>query len=350
MKKLFDNDKKTKKIIMRNIIPLIMIVLFISRIIYCYMIIYPAFEINNPVSIYINESKNYNDLLLQLQFKAHIKNIYYFKQLALITKYIKSIKAGKYEITPQTTYLQAMQMFWNGRQKPVKLIFNNIRLKEDFASQIGNQLMLDSKALLDYLNNPSIVNSLGFDTVTIPAMFIPNTYEIYWNIPIDEFLRKMKKEYNQFWTTERLIKAKSMLLSPIEVSILASIVEEETNFKSEYPIIAGLYLNRLRKGMLLQADPTIKFAVKDFTLKRIFLKYLKTNSPYNTYKNHGLPPGPIRIPSISAIDGVLNYQNHTYLYMCAKEDLSGKHSFVTTLNEHSQNARKYHIKLNKLNI
>lgn len=350
MKNLFNKIERQKRFIIRNIILLVMIVLLVNGIAHCYIIISPAFEINKPVSVYIDKQKNYNDLFLQLQFNAHIKNINIFKQLILSIKYVKMIKSGRYELTPKTTYLQAIRMFCSRRQKPVKLIFNNIRLKKDFALRIGNQLMLDSGILLDHLDNPSIVNSFGFDTATIVAMFIPNTYEFYWDVSINEFLRRMKKEYNQFWTTERLAKAQSISLTPIEVSILASIVEEETNFKSEYSVIAGLYLNRLRKGMLLQADPTVKFAVKDFTLKRIFLKHLKTNSPYNTYKNHGLPPGPIKIPSISAIDGVLNYRNHSYLYMCAKEDLSGEHNFSITLSEHSRNVRKYRAKLYKLNI
>jgi len=342
--------RKQKKLIIKNIISLVMVVLLVNGIAFCYIIISPAFEISRPVFVYIDEKKNYNDLLLQLQFKAHIKSIRIFKQLASSIRCVENIKTGEYELTPKTTYLQALRIFRGGRQKPVKLIFNNIRTKKEFALRVGNQLMLDSEILLSYLNNPNIVEAFDFDTATIIAMFIPDTYEIYWDISIDKFLRRMKNEYDRFWTTERLAKAQSISLTSIEVSVLASIVEEETNLKSEYPIIAGLYLNRLKKGMLLQADPTVKFAVRDFTLKRIFFKHLKTNSPYNTYKNHGLPPGPIRIPSISAIDGVLNYQNHAYLYMCAKEDLLGGHNFATTLNEHSRNVRKYRAKLNKLNL
>jgi UPF0755 protein len=241
-------------------------------------------------------------------------------------------------------------MLRNGNQVPVKLTFNNIRLKKDFTERISHQLMLDSPTLLERLNDSSFAASLGFDTATIMTLFIPNTYEMYWNIPVDHFLKRMKTEYNRFWTKERLAKADAISLSPAEVSILASIVEEETAKKEEFLLVAGLYLNRLRKGMLLQADPTVKFAANDVTLRRILYHHLEIDSPYNTYKHPGLPPGPIRLPSISAIDAVLNYTEHSYLYMCAKEDFSGAHNFAVTLKEHNTNARNYQAALNRNNI
>jgi UPF0755 protein len=264
--------------------------------------------------------------------------------------YPDHVKAGKYAITPKTTYLEAVRMLRSGHQTPVKLTFNNIRLKKDFAERIGNQLIFDSEDLVDRLNDPDIAASFGLDTTTILTLFIPNTYEIYWNTPVDKFLERMKKEYDRFWTKERLAKTEEMHLSPTEVSILASIVEEETAAKQEYPVVAGLYMNRLKKGMLLQADPTVKFAVGDVTLRRILNAHLQVESPYNTYKNQGLPPGPIRIPSINGIDGVLNYRNHSYIYMCAKEDFSGTHNFAVTLDEHNRNAQKYREALNRNHI
>jgi UPF0755 protein len=313
-------------------------------------IISPAFDISKTTYIYIDDKKDYADLLSQLKLTGHLKNPELFRKLAAKMKYPENIKPGKYEITPKTTYLEAIRMLRSGRQVPVKLTFNNIRLKEDFAERISNQLMFDSGVLSDRLNDPEVAASLGFDTTTILTMFIPNTYEFYWNTPVDKFLERMKKEYDRFWTKERLEKAEAMHLSPAEVSILASIVEEETAAKPEYPVVAGLYFNRLKKGMLLQADPTVKFAVGDVTLKRILNAHLQVESPYNTYKNQGLPPGPIRIPSISGLDGVLNYQNHNYIYMCAKEDFSGTHNFAVTLNEHNRNAQKYREALNRNNI
>ena len=181
-------------------------------------------------------------------------------------------------------------------------------------------------------------------------MFIPNTYEVYWDTNIDSFLKRMQKEYKAFWNEDRKAKAQKIGLSPTEVSTLASIVEEEATYSDEYPIVAGLYLNRLKKGMRLEADPTVKFAVGDFGLRRILFKHLETESPYNTYKNTGLPPGPIRVPSIKAIDGTLSPAQHNYLFMCAKEDLSGRHNFSTTLAEHSRNATKYQRALNERGI
>jgi UPF0755 protein len=330
------------------------VIIFVTVIMVAGGIVYkklysPAFYQQNPIFIYIDGKKNYTHLLSQLETNE-ILDIRFFKQLALKLKYPENIKSGKYKINPNTSYLELVQMLKRGKQTPVKLTFNNIRLKKEFAEKISNQLMFDSSILLKHLNDSAVAASLGFNAETIMTLFIPNTYEMYWNISVDHFLERMKKEYNRFWNKERLAKAEKNHLSPVEVSVLASVVEEETNKKSEFPIVAGLYLNRLRKGMLLQADPTVKFAVGDITLRRIFNYHLQIDSPYNTYKYFGLPPGPIRIPSIAAIEGVLNYKEHSYLYMCAKEDFSGAHNFSVTLKEHNTNARKYREALNRNNI
>jgi UPF0755 protein len=313
-------------------------------------IVLPAFMTDKTTYIYIDEKKDYQAILNQLNSQSQIKDIHLFEQLASMMKYPQNIKIGKYEIKPQMNYLELIRMLRNGNQVPVKLTFNNIRLKKDFAEKIGSQLMFGQELLSDKLNQPEVCQSFGFDTTTIMCMFIPNSYEVYWTTPTMQFLERMKKEYDRFWTAERLKKAQGIPLSPVQVSILASIVEEETADKAEYPIVAGLYINRLRKGMLLQADPTVKFAVGDFELRRILLAHLEVDSPYNTYKNSGLPPGPIRIPSISGIDAVLNYTHHNYLYMVAKEDFSGHHNFAMTLAEHNQNADKYRAALNRNNI
>ena len=341
--------KKTTKIIFGILILLLLLVGAIVGVGY-YKINSPFFDIQESTSIYIDEKKDYNKLLSELQSETRIKDIRVFEALASAMTYPENIKTGKYNINPEMTCLEAIRMFRSGQQVPVKITFNNIRLKKDLADRIGSQLMFDSQSLLDNLNSPNICSSLGFDTITIVSMFIPNTYEMYWNIPVDRFLERMKTEYDRFWAEERLEKAKRISLSPIEVSILASIVEEETADKSEYPVVAGLYINRLKKGMLLQADPTVKFAIGDVTLKRILFAHLEVDSPYNTYKNLGLPPGPIRIPSIAGIDAVLNYSQHSYLYMVAKEDFSGKHNFAVTLSEHNRNAKKYQAALNRAGI
>jgi len=310
----------------------------------------PAFKTSEITEIYIDDKKDYDDILNQLETKLKIKDIRLFEKLASYMKYPQKIKSGRYEIKPKMNYLDLVRMLRNGNQTPVKLTFNNIRIKKDFAERIGNQLMFNQKTLLSELNNPEVCKSLGFDTNTIMCMFIPNTYEVYWTISVTQFLERMKKEHERFWTTERLKKAREIPLSPVEVSILASMMEEETAATSEYPVVAGLYINRLRKGMRLEADPTVKFALGDFELRRILYAHLDVESPYNTYRNSGLPPGPIRIPSIAGIDAVLNYTHHNYIFMAAKEDFSGRHNFAVTNAEHSRNAAKYHEALNQRNI
>ena len=310
----------------------------------------PAFKTDKITYLCIDEKKDYDAILYQLKSESRIKDIRLFERLASIMKYPQNIKIGRYEIKPHLNYLELVRMLRNGNQTPVKLTFNAIRLKKDFAERVGNQLMFGQEILLSKLNNPEVCQSLGFDTSTIMCMFIPNTYEVYWTASVTQFLERMKKEYDHFWTAGRLKKAREISLSPVEVSILASIVEEETAKRSEYPIVAGLYINRLQKGMFLQADPTVKFAMGNFELRRILNAHLEIESPYNTYKNGGLPPGPIRIPSIAGIDAVLNYTHHDYLYMVAKDDFSGRHNFAVTFSEHNRNAEKWREALNRNNI
>jgi len=340
-----------KKIVIGAFVILILIGIIAGGIFYI-KIGSPAFETDKITYLYIDEKKDYETIIEQLETQSHIKDIHMFEKLASMMKYPQSIKSGKYEIKPQLNYLDLIRMLRNGSQVPVQLTFNNIRLKKDFVERIGSQLMFGQEVLQNKLNQPEVCRSLGFDTTTIISMFIPNTYEMYWTVPVNQFLERMKKEYDRFWTAERLSKAQTIPLSPVEVSILASIIEEETAAKSEYPVVAGLYINRLRKGMLLQADPTIKFALGNFELRRILdiHKAQATGSPYDTYENKGLPPGPIRIPSIAGIDAVLNYTHHNYLYMVAKDDFSGHHNFAVTLSEHNQNAAKYREALNRNNI
>jgi len=230
------------------------------------------------------------------------------------------------------------------------LIFNNIRTLEQFSGRISEQIEADSIEIIKFLSKKENISKYGFNNATIVSLFIPNTYEIYWNISVANFVERMAKEYKKFWNYYRKQKAKNMSLSQSEVSTLASIVEEETIKNDEKSRVAGVYVNRLKKRMRLQADPTIKFALKDFSIKRILKRHLKVESDYNTYTNSGLPPGPINIPSISSIDAVLNYEKHTYYYFCAKEDFSGYHNFAKTLRQHNSNARKYQKELGKKRI
>ncbi|HCO67137.1 MAG TPA: endolytic transglycosylase MltG [Dysgonomonas sp.] len=317
---------------------------------YINSILSSGFDIDKTVYIYIDESKNYDAVLTQIDTSAHVQNREGFKQLASYMKYPESIKTGRYAITPDMNIRQAIRMLQLGQQSPVRLTFNNIRLKKDLAKRISEQLMLDESELIAVLNSPQKALEYGFTEETFGAMFIPNTYETYWDTSAENFLKRMKSEYNRFWTEERKKKASAQGLTPVEVSILASIVEEECYFADEYPTVAGLYLNRLKRGQLLQADPTVKYAVGDFSLQRVLNRHLEVDSPYNTYKYQGLPPGPIRIPSIKGIDAVLNPADHSYLYMCAKEDFSGRHNFAVTHAEHERNAARYRKALNERRI
>lgn len=326
------------------------VIISIAAYIYIHDLLSTSFNIDKPVYIYIDKNTDYNSILTQLDTTAHIENISKFKQLAQFKKYPDNIKTGRYEIRPNMNINSVIENLKMGKQKAVKLTFNNIRLKEDLAKRISQQLNLSEKEILNTLNDSIVCNKLGFKPETVIAMFIPNTYEVYWDTSIEAFLTKMDSEYNKFWNNNRKQKAEQLGLNPIEVATLASIVEEECFYQDEYPIVAGLYLNRLNRGQLLQADPTVKFAVGDFSLRRILFKHLEINSPYNTYQNLGLPPGPIRMPSIKAIDSVLSPAQHEYYYMCAKEDLSRRHNFAKTHIEHERNAAKYRNALNKSKI
>ncbi len=341
--------KKSKKIIFGSIAAVILLLAITGGVIY-YKITSPFFNVKETVYLYIDDKKDFNDLLLQLQSTAKIKDISTFQKFAQALDYPKKMKTGRYAVDSEISCKDLLLNLVRGNQTPCKITFNNIRLKNELAENIGVQLMFGLGTLQQALNDSAICSKYGFDEQTIQCMFIPNTYEMYWNISIDRFLERMKKEYDHFWTPERLEKAAGIPLSPVQVSTLASIVEEETIVPDEYPQVAGLYINRLKKGMLLQADPTVKYAIGDFTLKRILYSHLEVESPYNTYKHDGLPPGPIRVPSIKGLNAVLNYTYHQYLYMCAKEDFSGRHNFATTLAEHTRNAQRYQAALNKNNI
>ena len=265
-------------------------------------------------------------------------------------KYDQRVKAGNYAIRPGDSMRDICLRLLSGNQTPVKLVIPSVRTLDRLAGTVGKQLMADSASVMALLADKHFLDSLGYTSATAPCMFIPNTYEVYWTMTPEQFVARMLKESKRFWNDTRLAKAKAQGLTPNEVITLASIVDEETAKDDEKPLVAGLYLNRLKRGMLLQADPTVKFALGDFELRRILYAHLQADSPYNTYKYPGLPPGPIRIPSMSAIESVLSPAKHSYIYMCAKEDFSGYHNFATTLTQHNANARRYQQALNKLGI
>lgn len=265
-------------------------------------------------------------------------------------RYEERIKPGNYAIRPGDSMRDICLRLLSGNQTPVRLIIPSVRTLDRLAGAVGRQLMVDSADVADILTDAQLIDSLGYSKETFPTLFLPNTYEVYWTMTPEQFIARMKKEHDRYWNTSRIAKAKAQGLTPEEATTLASIVDEETNKNDEKPLVAGLYLNRLKRGMLLQADPTVKFAHGKFDLRRILLAHLTIDSPYNTYKYAGLPPGPIRIPSIAAIESVLNPSKHNYIYMCAKEDFSGYHNFATTLSQHNANARRYQQALNKRGI
>lgn len=305
---------------------------------------------DSEVSLYIHSDDDFETIKNKLYSDSVIINRRSFEWLAKKLDYPKYIKSGHYVIKDGMNNNQLLNMLRSGNQIPIDFTFNNIRTIEQFAGKVDEQLELDSLSLLNELYKNSELKDMGFDKEKYAALFIPNTYELYWNISAEDFVEKMISEYKRFWNESRIKKAEDIKLSPIEVSILASIVDKETTKTSEMSRIAGVYLNRINKKWLLQADPTLIFALGDFEIKRVLDKHKEIESPYNTYKYVGLPPGPICIPSIAAIDAVLNAEKHKYFYFCAKDDLSGYHVFARNIKEHNANAEKYRRALNKKKI
>lgn len=255
---------------------------------------------------------------------------------------------GAYRVDNGQTALAIARRMVTGRQTPVTVTFNGTRTLPQLANRIASQMECDADDFLEACMN--VLPARGFNKATFPAAFIPDTYEFYWSASPENLVRRLLDYRDRFWTEERVNKAKSLGLSKVDVATLASIIEEETAKVDERPKVARLYLNRISRGMKLQADPTVKYAVGDFSLKRILSKHLATDSPYNTYKIDGLPPGPIRVPTAAAMDAVLNAPQHSYIYMCAREDFSGYHNFASDYATHLANARRYQAELNRRNI
>lgn len=264
--------------------------------------------------------------------------------------YDSHIHTGCYTVKSGASPKQVADMLTGGAQTPVRLTINSTRTIGQMARSIANQVMVDSAAIASLLSDPAFLDSLGYTPTNVYCMIIPNTYEVYWNTSAPALLSRLVKERNRYWTDERKAKAKSIGLTEDDVIILASIIEEETAKVEEFPIIAGVYMNRLKKKLPLQACPTVIFAMGGERPKRVLKKHLEYDSPYNTYKNPGLPPGPIRFVSTQAINAVLNYTKHNYLYFSAKEDFSGSHYFSTTLSQHNAYAARYQRALDKAGI
>ena len=308
--------------------------------------------IKSSGSLFIRSTDNLSDVKTKLSpFISNSKN---FDWIAKKKNYVTP-KGGKYHLEEGMSLNELVNLLRSGNQTPIKISFNNQDTLEKLAGRISKQIEADSISLLEAMNDPDFLALNGFNKQSALGMYIPNSYELYWNTSAEKFRNRMLKEYHRFWNSSRIDKVKKLNLSKSEVLTLASIVQKETSQKTERPIVAGLYLNRLKINMPLQADPTIIYCLKqikgqDFVVKRVLNKDLVINSPYNTYKYGGLPPGLIAMPDISSIDAVLNYEKHTYYYMCASTEKIGFHEFANSINQHNRNAQKYQKWIDKQGI
>jgi UPF0755 protein len=339
-----------RKILIAGI--LVFTILLSSFTFYFYQVIYaPNFLVDEESRyLYIPTGSTFEDVQKVIYDQQFVNEPVSFGMLAKFMKYDKLVKPGRYLIEKNAKNIEVIRKLRVGEQEPVRITFNNARLFSDVAAKLTVKLELDSLTFLTELERKAIAEKYGFDKESFRCMFIPNTYEVYWDVTSEALIERMHNEYEKFWTDERMRKADSLGLDASQVTILASIVQAEVSQNEELPVVAGLYLNRLRKNMFLQADPTLVYGIGDFSIRRVLNVHKEIDSPYNTYRNLGLPPGPINFPSIKSVDAVLNYERHKYLYMCAKEDFSGYHNFSTNLREHNINAHKYQRALNKAKL
>jgi UPF0755 protein len=340
-------SKGTKTIIAFGVV-LLIILLFIG--VNYYFKYFGPNVTGNETYLFIRTSSTFKEVAKTIQEKEIVTDNTSFLYAAENMDYTKKVKPGKYRLEKGMSNRRFLNMLKAGNQEPVKVAFQNVRLKENFAAIVSKKIEADSLSIVKLLDSASFVDKYGFTKDNVYAMFVPNSYEMYWNTSAEKFFLRMYDEYQKFWTEERKDKADKIGLKPLQVSVLASIVDAEALYDKEMPMIAGLYMNRFNKGIRLEADPTVIYANNDFTIHRVLNKHLRKESPYNTYLNTGLPPGPINMPSVHAIDAVLSFSKHDYIYMCAKEDFSGYHNFASNLPAHLANARKFQKALNERNI
>lgn len=306
--------------------------------------------------ITIPTGSTYDEVLEILRKEELLKNYFGFQIVAVLKKYPDLVRSGKYTISPGMNNVELVNQLRLGYQKPITLTFNNVDTIEELAGIVAKKIEPDSLSILNAIKHADLKRDYGFNDRNVAALFIPNSYEMYWNTSAQDFVFRMAMEFEAFWTEDRRRKAADLNLSLTEVSALASIVQKETLRRDEQPTVAGLYINRLKKNWRLQSDPTVIYALKekynnpDTVIRRVLYSDLKIESDYNTYQNRGLPPGPICLPEIQALDAVLNYDRHNYMYMCAKEDFSGYHNFAVTGAQHAINRRKYTQALNRRRI
>lgn len=342
----------TKKVKIVGIIAVVLSTLGSSFGVYLYQIWNnPNFLLNKEgKNLVVATGSNFGTMQSVLQKEGYVADLISFSVLAKIMQLDKNILPGNYLIQENMTNPEVIRMLRAGKQKPVHITFSNVRRLADISQKICRHLQLTAETLTAYMQVPATAASYGFSQESFLAMFLPNTYEVYWTYTAQELVERMANEYHSFWNDARRKRAEQIGLTPIEVSTLASIVQEESSHKAEQPVIAGVYMNRLRKNIPLSADPTLIYAHGNYTIRRVLTKHKAIDSPYNTYKYQGLPPGPINAPNTQAIESVLNYASHGYFYFCAKSDFSGRHAFAKSLREHLHNAKKYQAALNKAGI
>lgn len=315
-----------------------------------------GFKLQNTTYLYVDADDNVDSISQKIESQTAPESMRVFHLFAGLLNLKDRIRTGRYEVSPQHTMLNLIRDIRNHHEKPIMLVVPSTRTMDAMAGKLANQLMLDSASIEQYLKDEGNIKALGYTKETLPGLFIPNTYEVYWDVSIPKLMERMQKENAAFWNEERMNKLQEVSLYAGEemtkekVITLASIVDSETADDGEKPTIAALYMNRMRKPMALQSDPTVIFAVGDFSIRRVLHEHLKVESPYNTYRNLGLPPGPIRVPSIAGIDAVLNHDKNDYIYMCAKEDFSGTHNYAVSYGEHLRNAARYTKALNERGI
>ena len=314
------------------------------------VVLKPNVKPDTEVRIYLPSGSTFDDLIDTLRSSEALENERSFLITAKLKSFGRSVKPGSYVIESGMSNNRIVNILRPGKQTPVNVTFNNIRTLDELAGKIGRQIEADSASLSRFFDDENNYSSDGFTHATLISVFLPDTYQLYWTMDAKDFYHRMLKEYKAFWTDERRSLAEAENLTPVDVSILASIIDEEVAKADEKPRIAGVYLNRLRQGIPLQADPTVKFALNNFSIRRVLDEHLDIDSPYNTYKYSGLPPGPVRCATKTGIDAVLHAEKHDYLYFVAKADFSGYHHFSRTLAEHNRYASAYRRELNRRRI
>jgi UPF0755 protein len=354
------NTKKApdkKKFIQKNkaVLNVLFIAFFFLLAGGSFFVYYNAFKSNLSLKkptefVYIRSTFKFNDVVRYLSSEGLLESEDTFRWMADFMGYTHAIKPGRYKIKTGMSNHELIALLQSGRQEPVKLTFKSIRTRCELASKVSKYLEADSASIIRYMDSEEFQTKYGLNAENALSIIMPNTYEFYWNTSAEDFIEKMAGYYQSFWNDKRKRQAQKLGLRPDQVSVMASIVQQESNKKDEWPTIAGVYLNRLNSGMKLQADPTVKFALGNFGLRRILNEHLSVDSPYNTYKYQGLPPGPIYMANRSSIDAVLEASEHEFIYFCARPDRSGYHDFAKTYSEHLANAAKYHRELNRRGI